>query len=202
MQNKIGKWNIASRIELLLAKIAGHDVDLGTMTPPVATNLTEELLLEIADRLDNSGGEGGGLLFIGDPNFKVSNLGVYKFRNIRTIDQHVSAQELYDAVLAGGAEYCWDGYTFCSEGLVKYKSAFEEYIDDEYGKDWNPTTDSLDFRSLGVVRNRAYVPSSSKDILCVTIEFVIAKLVLKGETSYLPLYYVAKSELLNDGNIK
>lgn len=56
----IHKWNITSRLELLLAKIAGHDVNLGTMTPPVATNLTEELLLEIADRLDNSGGEGGG----------------------------------------------------------------------------------------------------------------------------------------------
>lgn len=54
MQNKIGKWNIASRIELLLAKIAGHDVDINTMTPPVATNLTEELMLEIAERMDNS----------------------------------------------------------------------------------------------------------------------------------------------------
>lgn len=54
MQNKIGKWNIASRIELLLAKIAGHDVDINTMTPPVATNLTEELMLEIAERMDNT----------------------------------------------------------------------------------------------------------------------------------------------------
>ena len=60
MQNKIGKWNIASRIELLLAKIAGHDVDLGTMTPPVASNLTEELLLEIAER--TNGGNCGCLL--------------------------------------------------------------------------------------------------------------------------------------------
>lgn len=49
----IHKWNITSRLELLLAKIAGYDVDLGTMTPPVATNLTEELLLEIAERVDN-----------------------------------------------------------------------------------------------------------------------------------------------------
>lgn len=56
MQNKIGKWNITSRLELLLAKIAGHDVDLSIMTPPVASNLIEELLLEIADK------SGGGQL--------------------------------------------------------------------------------------------------------------------------------------------
>ena len=49
-------WNITSRTELLLAKIAGRDVDLNTMTPPVASNATEELLLEIADRLDRAGG--------------------------------------------------------------------------------------------------------------------------------------------------
>lgn len=64
----IHKWNITSRLELLLAKIAGHDVDLSTMTPPVATNLTEELLLEIADRLDN-GGEGGESSSGGTPIF-------------------------------------------------------------------------------------------------------------------------------------
>ena len=43
------KWEITSRLELLLAKIAGHDVSLETMTPPVASNATEELLLEIAN---------------------------------------------------------------------------------------------------------------------------------------------------------
>lgn len=52
-------WPITSRIELLLAKIAGHDVDLNTMTPPVASNTTEEMLLEIAERMDNGGGGGG-----------------------------------------------------------------------------------------------------------------------------------------------
>lgn len=52
-------WPITSRIELLLAKIAGRDVDLNTMTPPVASNTTEEMLLEIAERMDNGGGGGG-----------------------------------------------------------------------------------------------------------------------------------------------
>ena len=48
---------ITSREELLLAKIAGHDVDLKTMTPGVASNLSEQFMLEIADRLDHMGGE-------------------------------------------------------------------------------------------------------------------------------------------------
>ena len=47
---------ITSREELLLAKIAGHDVDIKTMTPGVASNLTEQFMLEIADRLNNMGG--------------------------------------------------------------------------------------------------------------------------------------------------
>lgn len=47
---------ITSREELLLAKIAGHDVDIKTMTPGVASNLSEQFMLEIADRLDNMGG--------------------------------------------------------------------------------------------------------------------------------------------------
>lgn len=51
--NHTHKWQITSRLELLLAKIAGHDVDISNMTPPVASNLTEELLLEIAERIDN-----------------------------------------------------------------------------------------------------------------------------------------------------
>ena len=49
--------NITSRLELLLAKIAGRDVDLSTMTPPVAMNLTEELMLDIADRMDGASSE-------------------------------------------------------------------------------------------------------------------------------------------------
>jgi hypothetical protein len=43
---------ITSRKELLLAKLAGYDVNLDTMTPPVAASLQEKLTLEIADRLD------------------------------------------------------------------------------------------------------------------------------------------------------
>jgi len=49
--------NISTRIQLILAKIAGRDVDLSTMTPPVAMNLEEELLLEIADKMDRAASE-------------------------------------------------------------------------------------------------------------------------------------------------
>ena len=44
---------ITTREEALLAKLAGRDADLSTFTPPVASNLKEKLMLEIADRLDN-----------------------------------------------------------------------------------------------------------------------------------------------------
>ena len=43
---------ITSRDDLLLAKIAGHQVDLSTMTPPNALNAKEQYLLEIADRME------------------------------------------------------------------------------------------------------------------------------------------------------
>lgn len=38
-----------TREEFFLAKIAGHDVDIATLTPPVPVNTTEKLLLEIAE---------------------------------------------------------------------------------------------------------------------------------------------------------
>lgn len=49
---------ITGREELLLAKIAGEDVDISTMTPPVAMNKKEKLLLDIADRFDEIGKSG------------------------------------------------------------------------------------------------------------------------------------------------
>lgn len=53
---------ITSREELLLAKLAGKSVNISTMTPPVAMNKREKLLLDIATRLDGfaTGGNGGG----------------------------------------------------------------------------------------------------------------------------------------------
>lgn len=46
---------IRSRLEFFLAKIAGKNIDIATLVPPVASTTTEELMLAIADRLDNIG---------------------------------------------------------------------------------------------------------------------------------------------------
>ena len=45
---------IRTREELLLAKIAGREVDLTELTPPVGNNVVEVLLGEIAERLGNA----------------------------------------------------------------------------------------------------------------------------------------------------
>lgn len=52
---------ITNRDDLFLAKVAGRDVDISTMTPPVAASMREKLLLEIADRIDQGGGGGSSL---------------------------------------------------------------------------------------------------------------------------------------------
>ncbi len=60
---------IVSRLQVFLAKIAGKDVDVSTLTPPVAINEEEKLMLDIADRIDaieegGGGGGGGGDTFV------------------------------------------------------------------------------------------------------------------------------------------
>ena len=44
---------ITTRLQVLLAKISGQDIDLSCMTPGVAASLDEKLMLDIADRIDN-----------------------------------------------------------------------------------------------------------------------------------------------------
>lgn len=56
----MGKINPKQRLEFFLAKIAGEDVDIATLVPPVPTSQTEKILLEIADRMSQSGGGDGG----------------------------------------------------------------------------------------------------------------------------------------------
>lgn len=48
--------NITDREDLFWAKIAGRDVDISTMTPPVAASVREELMLEVAERIGAGGG--------------------------------------------------------------------------------------------------------------------------------------------------
>lgn len=42
---------LRTREEIFLAKVAGRAVDITTLAPPVPTDATEELLLEIASRI-------------------------------------------------------------------------------------------------------------------------------------------------------
>ena len=46
------KKNYTSRLEVLLAKIAGNEASLETMVPPWPANLSEKLMVDIADRLN------------------------------------------------------------------------------------------------------------------------------------------------------
>lgn len=46
--------SLKTRLDHFLGKVAGRkDANIATLSPPVATNTTEQLLSEIADRLDN-----------------------------------------------------------------------------------------------------------------------------------------------------
>lgn len=48
------KFKAVTRCEMYLAKIAGRSVDLTTLTPPVVTDATEEMFLEIASRISDA----------------------------------------------------------------------------------------------------------------------------------------------------
>lgn len=41
-----------TRIEFFLAKVAGEDINIETLTPPVPMNEVEKALLKIAERLE------------------------------------------------------------------------------------------------------------------------------------------------------
>ena len=53
--------NITDREDLFWAKMAGRDVDISTMTPPVVASQREELMLEVAERIGAGGGGGSEL---------------------------------------------------------------------------------------------------------------------------------------------
>ena len=51
---------ITDREDMFWAKMAGRDVDITTMTPPVASNMREKLMLEVAEKIEEGGSGGGG----------------------------------------------------------------------------------------------------------------------------------------------
>ena len=55
---------LRTRLEFVLAKLAGRDVDISTLTPNAPASMTEKLILEAAERIDNAaeGGSGGTII--------------------------------------------------------------------------------------------------------------------------------------------
>ena len=84
---------ITSRLGVLLAKIAGKEASLEHMVPPWATNAEEELMLDIADRIDQieAGGSGGG----GGNNVLIANYD----NDTGALDK--TWQQIYDALNSG-----------------------------------------------------------------------------------------------------
>ena len=158
--------SITSRLNTFLAKIAGRDIDISTLTPPVAVNATEELLLEIADKVgalpDASEANDGDVLTVDDGEWKATapsgGSGVLFAGTLAAakIEAHKSVlaktwQEIYDAICAGTpVTVCVSG----GDAVHEYDSrlcyvdyAYEE--DDEYAVElnwddspWLFTTDS------------------------------------------------------------
>ena len=107
---------IKTRLQVFLAKIAGKDVDVSTLTPPVAASLEEKLMLDIADRIDDI--EGGTL-----PNVSSTDNG-----NVLTVVEGSWAK----AAPSGGgsdifiADFYWgdDSYE-CNHTFAEIAEAYE-----------------------------------------------------------------------------
>lgn len=88
------KNTITDRLDMFLAKIAGYDIDIKTMTPPTATNIREKILLDIANKISNTSGGGG----VFEMNCTVS---ANPETGKGTITTDKTAAELFDAINAG-----------------------------------------------------------------------------------------------------
>lgn len=89
------KNTITDRLDMFLAKIAGYDIDIKTMTPPTATNIREKILLDIANKISNTSGGGGGVFEMN----VVTSTDPETSKGVVTTDK--TAEELFDAINAG-----------------------------------------------------------------------------------------------------
>lgn len=119
---------ITGRNELLLAKIAGKEVDISTMTPPVAMNQTESLLLDIADRIDEieDGGSGGGSS--SNATFEISCTTTTNESEKQVITANKTVEEVYTAISSGNnvkttMEVANDGGTIIVEAFMRLSCA-------------------------------------------------------------------------------
>ncbi len=108
---------ITSREDVFLGKIAGRNVDISSWTPPVANGVHEEILTEIADRIDNLSenalpeieeGDEGKVLGVSSGQYALvsggggsAGLVVHEIMNeiIGTLDK--TWKEIYDAAQSG-----------------------------------------------------------------------------------------------------
>lgn len=84
------KNTITDRLDMFLAKIAGYDIDIKTMTPPTAKSIREKILLDIADKVNTSLG-GGGVLECNATSQEDSD----------SVTLDVTAEQLFAAAEAG-----------------------------------------------------------------------------------------------------
>lgn len=137
---------ITSREDVFLGKIAGRNVDISSWTPPVANGVHEEILAEIADRIDNLSenalpeieeGDEGKVVGVADGAYALVSGGGGGGGNEPLIVNLVYGDTTYldktyaeikTALLAGTPVYClkddsWDdpdsGYTEFTYGTIK-----------------------------------------------------------------------------------
>ena len=112
---------ITDRLDMFLAKIAGYDVDIKTMTPPTASNIREKLLLDIAKKYNKSDDtpSGGGVF---DMNVVMST-DPETGKDVITTDK--TAAELFDAINAGKMARVSTTVTYPSgEGTITVETTY------------------------------------------------------------------------------
>ena len=107
------KGALRERIDFFLAKIAGRDVDIGTLHPPVAIDTTEELLLEIANKYANADTPSGG----GDPLILTPSW-IPDLPGVCEID--ATYNQIKEAVLSGRQVFLYTTSEFGVGSLVGY----------------------------------------------------------------------------------
>ena len=118
-------------MQVFLAKIAGKDVDVSTLTPPVAINEEERLMLDIADRIDaieEGGGGGGGGVIVVTATYDDET-------GVTTLDK--TWQEIYDGIYNGVVVMVFDQGTE-EEPYVQMFLVDEAYYDEHGGPDGTP----------------------------------------------------------------
>lgn len=125
------KKNITNREDLFLAKIAGYDVDVKTLTPPTASNVREKILLDIAEKVSNQGD---------DKSSEPLNVTATPYVDEQTqkpaISTNLTAETAYEAIstnriiIATAQLPIEDTFVTAKSVLPLYAKKYEVYDDD------------------------------------------------------------------------